>query len=803
MMLWVFGSGWTTPSPSIVSPSLMSWPLASILPTRTNTRPASAGFHMNPPKMAPSLMSLRPCPGENGPTTNTLPTMPFSSIARPAPIGPWLPNARKPLWSGCAVIRSRAVLRLSSTFSATPYRSPTGFMSGYLAFRYAIAASAQALWSGTVSEPTKTPYSPLPPIVFASSSAWASPKPFAEASSKSQSLFWMPGPSCATTLIPASRAFWSTGSSAFSSFGTTPITFTFLAIKSSIARTCNDGSALVGPIMVASTPSLVPSSLMPASMALNHGIPPIFTTTPIVGLSAAKAPVASTAAKATPASRARLVAESFIIASFTSHRSPFGRVADRQIRLLWVRWRPRIRYNSWPSEALDFPDQRGLALSGAVLRPRIGNRGCRSPDLEFARQQDMLRRREIAFDPRAEPLPNDPAHLTNRLGDRRQGRRPRAHPCVVVEADQRDILRQAKPSFGHRRQHIERREIRQRLNRGRLRISSQPIREPAGRSLGRETELDNRRLRQTTRPQDLTGAAAALPDVGEIQRRSRDEDTFVTEVDQMTRANGARVFVVDRYGVGVRNAGHAVRDYVRRVGELDEFPAGKIVRAGNNDQSCRTPCQDRLQLGSLDRLFVVGTGDNDLVAVLAEALFDGRDNGREKRIVEIRNKNGDDFGLSRTQHRGEWIGAIVERLDRGFDLFDEFGADRLSTGQHVRNGARRDAGHPRHVIDRTCLFDHCLWAIAPGKTIYCKSFYATLRPIAREKSPSHEKKSPTGGSARWLDVGSFRFGRDLAVARRPLDCRTPRRPPALCYVRSTSIPVDRRHSIARDVCRRW
>ena len=135
MMLWVFGSGWTSPSPSIVVPSLISWPLANILPTRTNTRPASAGFHMNPPRMAPSLMSLRPCPGENGPTTNTLPTTPFSSIARPAPIGPWLPNARKPFRSGCAEIRSSAVLRLSSTFSATPYRSPTGFMSGYLSFR--------------------------------------------------------------------------------------------------------------------------------------------------------------------------------------------------------------------------------------------------------------------------------------------------------------------------------------------------------------------------------------------------------------------------------------------------------------------------------------------------------------------------------------------------------------------------------------------------------------------------------------------------------------------------------------------
>ena len=35
------------------------------------------------------------------------------------------------------------------------------------------------------------------------------------------------------------------------------------------------------------------------------------------------------------------------------------------------------------------------------------------------------------------------------------------------------------------------------------------------------------------------------------------------------------------------------------------------------------------------------------------------------------------------------------------------------------------------------------------------------------------------------------LGRDLAVARRPLDGRTPRRPPAICYVRSTSSPAVR------------
>src|SRR5208337_2025294 len=126
-------------------------------------------------------------------------------------------------------------------------------------------------------------------------------------------------------------------------------------------------------------------------------------------------------------------------------------------------------------------------------------------------------------------------------------------------------------------------------------------------------------------------------------------------------------------------------------------------------------------------------------AVPTEALFDGRDNRREEGIVEIGNKDGDDPGLSLAQHGGPRVGAIVEGLDRGFDLLDELGANRLAASQHVRDGGRRDASHPRDVIDRTCFFDHRPWAFAPCKTIYCKSFYVAPRRMAREKSPLSRK----------------------------------------------------------------
>ena len=103
------------------------------------------------------------------------------------------------------------------------------------------------------------------------------------------------------TWIPWSIARPSTGSRTSASFGTTPITSTFWAMRSSTARTCSAGSALVGPTMKASTPSSSARSRMPASIALNHGIPPILTTTPMVGVSWAMAGAPATSAAAAAA----------------------------------------------------------------------------------------------------------------------------------------------------------------------------------------------------------------------------------------------------------------------------------------------------------------------------------------------------------------------------------------------------------------------------------------------------------------------------------------------------------------------
>src|SRR5277367_951523 len=107
----------------------------------------------------------------------------------------------------------------------------------------------------------------------------------------------------------------------------------------------------------------------------------------------------------------------------------------------------------------------------------------------------------------------------------------------------------------------------------------------------------------------------------------------------MVSANGAGVFVVDRHGVGA---------------QIASYP--------------------------------IGDDEGGLGGLWPEALFDCRNDGGEKGIVEVGNDDRNNLGLSRAQHRGARIGTIVERLHRGLDLLDELGTDALPTSQNVRNG---------------------------------------------------------------------------------------------------------------------
>jgi len=71
---------------------------------------------------------------------------------------------------------------------------------------------------------------------------------------------------------------------------------------------------------------------------------------------------------------------------------------------------------------------RDRLLRGTCCGMRIGDTAGRRANPDFARQQDMFRRREVAFDPRAQRVPKGPAHVAHRLKDCRQGRGSRAHP---------------------------------------------------------------------------------------------------------------------------------------------------------------------------------------------------------------------------------------------------------------------------------------------------------------------------------------------------------------------------------------
>jgi len=68
------------------------------------------------------------------------------------------------------------------------------------------------------------------------------------------------------------------------------------------------------------------------------------------------------------------------------------------------------------------------------------------------------------------------------------------------------------------------------------------------------------------------------------------------------------------------------------------------------------------------------------------------------------------------------------------------------------------------------------------------------KPVQLDRHPRHARER-----VRLAAGHNFRSGRSLAVARRPLNGRTPRRPPAICYVRST---VDSGSSPVRHPCHR-
>ena len=124
----------------------------------------------------------------------------------------------------------------------------------------------------------------------------------------------------------------------------------------------------------------------------------------------------------------------------------------------------------------------------------------------------------------------------------------------------------------------------------------------------------------------------------------------MAQVDQMASANGAGAFVIDRHGVGAQIASPPIGHDVGGLGGLNEGPARKGVCARNDDQPRRAPRQNRLQPGLFDLFLAVGTGDDDLVGLRAKALFDRRDNGGEKGVVEIGNDDRDNLRLSRAQH---------------------------------------------------------------------------------------------------------------------------------------------------------
>ena len=118
---------------------------------------------------------------------------------------------------------------------------------GYFSSASSMAASAQMLWAGTVSEPTKTAYSPSAlPMALTMASSAASPNALLSIISTSKSAFFWSGDSCVIVTIFCPRARANTGSIDLASFGTTRMALLPWLMASSMSLTCCASSAEAG-----------------------------------------------------------------------------------------------------------------------------------------------------------------------------------------------------------------------------------------------------------------------------------------------------------------------------------------------------------------------------------------------------------------------------------------------------------------------------------------------------------------------------------------------------------------------------
>ena len=513
-------------------------------------------------------------------------------------------------------------------------------------------------------------YLPSPPMALASASMWVSPKPWTLVSSTFQSLFFWSGLSWVSTLMPASWARLNTGSSATASFGTTAITSTLRAIRSSTARTCCAASAWVGPIIEALTPSSLPSFWMPTSMALNHGMPPILTTVTISGGSAAKAPPArasaSGAAAASPIRRRRV--ERMMVQSpcHGGSTSSVGCSADA--------------------------DARGRATEPRQTR------------LQGSRTWHMGGRLAHGRGPgeHGEPLPGRVRHLRHRLADGAQRRPEHLHPVVVVEAQQRDLVRDRHAGGGGGLERPQRENVVQREDRGRAADGAPGAPSPRRRSRRRSKPASI----SSARAPGTSATASSMP-----ATRSRMLPIAVADATTSSRrwpsasrrcapvARGGDIVHRDRVELAAV-VERPIEDHERDAVALQGGAGGESAVARHRDHAGRPPGDQRLDLARLLGGIAAAGRDQQPPPGCARLALQPVDHLGEEGIAELGHDRADDGPLGAAQGRGGDVAPVAELVDDPAHARGQLRVDMAPAGQHVGHGGRRDGGRARHIVDR-------------------------------------------------------------------------------------------------------
>ena len=142
---------------------------------------------------------------------------------------------------------------------------------------------------------------------------------------------------------------------------------------------------------------------------------------------------------------------------------------------------------------------------------------------------------------------------------------------------------------------------------------------------------------------------------------------------------------------------------------VDQAVDGRVLQhCGPQNQAVDLPRQHVLDDGGVTLGIVSVARDRDLVSFADHDLLDAGDQGRERRIEEIRNEHADGVRAARAKARSEGVHLIVQTAGHTTNTLDDIGRDEmLGIGiQRARRGGDMHLGGLCYVFQCRLSWSH-------------------------------------------------------------------------------------------------